>query len=312
MGTSSGQAQGGNRGTVLVVGASGNCGTEIVCVLCSDGWSVRAMTRTPELTADLAEMGAEIVRGDLTDRASLERVCSGVDHVVASAHAALSKGKNSPQTVDGQGHRDLIDIARAARVKHFVYVGASNDQLAAAVDFFRIKRQTEDYLKASGLDYTIVRGAAFMETLHEFMGSRIVQSGKAVIVGGGNRLNSYVSVKDVARFVVLALTDERLNGRTIDVAGPEHLTSEQVVEIYEKVIGRAARRTHVPVPLLRVASGVAALVHPVARRMLQAMTITATNDVTHDMSELQSEFPMQLTTFEESAREWAATVQPPA
>jgi uncharacterized protein YbjT (DUF2867 family) len=298
-----------DKGTVLVVGASGSCGTEIVRLLRNDGWPVRAMTRTPELTGDLVAMGAEVVKGDLIDRASLEAACQGVVYVVASAHAALSKGKNSPQTVDRQGHRDLVDIARNVGVKHFVYVGAIGGQRYEAVDFFRIKRETEEYVMASGLDYTIVRGAAFMETTHEFIGSRIAQSGKAVVFGAGKRLNSYVSVKDMARFVVLALTDPRLKNRGIDVSAPEPLTSMQVIDIYENVTGRIARRTHVPVPLLRVASGVATLVHPVARRMLQMVTIAATSDITHDTTALQSEFPGHLTTFEESAREWAAILQ---
>ncbi len=109
----------------------------------------------------------------------------------------------------------------------------------------------------------------------------------------------------MARFVVLSLTDDRLKNRVIDVAGPESLTTTQIIEIYEDVTGRHARRTHVPVPLLRVARGVAALFHPVAHRMLQVVTLGATSDATHDMSELLSEFPMQLTTFEESVREWA-------
>jgi len=295
-----------NKGIVLVVGASGNCGTEIVRLLRNDEWPVRAMTRTPELAQDLVALGAEVVKGDLTDRASLEAVCRGVDYVVASAHAALEKGDNSPQTVDRQGHRDLVDIARGAGVKHFVYVGAIGGERYESVDFFRIKHETEDYIRSSGLDHTVVRGAVFMETTHEFVGSRIAQSGKAVVFGGGNRLGSYVSVKDVARFVLLGLTDARLKNRAIDVSGPEHLTSMQVIDIYENVTGRRARRTHVPVPLLRVASAVAALFHPVARRVLQVMTIAATNDVTHDTAELESEFSMQLTSFEESARDWAA------
>lgn len=292
--------------TVLVVGATGNCGTEIVRLLCKDGWPVRGMTRTPELTGDLNEMGAEMVKGDLTDRASLAAACEGVDYVVASAHAALSKGKNSPQTVDRQGHHDLVDIAHNVGVKHFVYVGAISSPLHDAVDFFRIKRETEEYIVGSGLDYTVVRGAAFMETTHEFIGSRIAQSGKAVVFGAGNRLGSYVSVKDIARFVVLSLTDPRLKNRVIDVSGPEYLTSMQVIDIYERVTGRRVRRTHVPIPLLRVASGVAAFVHPVARRMLQTVTIAATNDIKHDMESLQAEFPGKFTTFEESASEWAA------
>ena len=109
---------------ILIVGATGVLGSALSKRLLENGEQVRAMTRTPEKAAELQAMGAEIVRGDLRDPASLRRACAGAQKVVASAHSVLGRGTAASKYVDGQGYKDLIDAAQSAGVAHFVYVSA--------------------------------------------------------------------------------------------------------------------------------------------------------------------------------------------
>jgi uncharacterized protein YbjT (DUF2867 family) len=291
-------------GIVLVVGATGKLGTEVVRQLREQGWPVRAMARSSAKAGHLQALGAEVAIGDLLDRTSLARACEGVAFVVASAHAALSRGANRPRTVDGAGHRDLIDVAHQAGVRHFVYVSAMGIGPDHPVDFFRIKYETERYLESSGLSYSIVRGAAFMETQNEIVGKSFLKNGKAFIIGRGDKRNNYVSVVDVARFVALALQDERLHGRMTEVGGPENLTQTQLVDIYEKVTGWKAKRIHVPVAALRILRTVVGPFHSVARRMFTMGVFLGSNDQPFDMDDVLREFPMDLTRFEDVVRGW--------
>lgn len=110
---------------ILIIGASGRLGQAIARGALEAGKPVRAASRTPEeKLAGLKAEGAEVIAADLRDPASLQRACQGVEVVVASAHGAMEGWGNHSKLVDDKGHRDLIDAAKAAGVKHFIYISA--------------------------------------------------------------------------------------------------------------------------------------------------------------------------------------------
>jgi uncharacterized protein YbjT (DUF2867 family) len=296
--------------SVLVVGASGKLGTATTRLLLAEGYPVRAMTRFPKKAAHLADMGAHLFEGDLRDLDSLRRACEGVDYVIAAAHAALEKGANCPKTVDGKGHRDLIDVARAAGIRHFSYTSAANISVDHPVDFFRIKFATEEYLKASGLDYSIIRGPAFMETQHEVLGGMILKKKKAFLFGRGEGRGNFVSVVDMARFLVWSFQDERLHNRLINVGGPDNFTQNQLVDIYESVCGFPVKRSYVPVHLLKALKILVGTFHPVARRICTMGILIATSDSSIDPGELLDGFSWRPRSYKESVRDWLDTENP--
>ena len=196
---------------ILVIGSTGVLGHETTRQLLEAGHKVRAMTRDPQKAADLAALGAEVVQGDLIDPASLQKACQGVEAVLAAAHQLMGTGKYSSKAVDDDGHRALIDAAKEAGVRHFVYVSVQMASETNPVDFCRTKFKIEEYLKASGLSYTILRPPAFMEWhVHNLLGAAILAIGKGTVYGAGNNPINFMAGKDVARFAVLALTDKRL------------------------------------------------------------------------------------------------------
>jgi uncharacterized protein YbjT (DUF2867 family) len=298
------------KANVLVVGATGKLGTAATKLLLTEGFQVRAMTREKQNAGHLAEIGAELFEADLRDKDSLGAACAGMDHVIASAHAILDRGANCPNSVDGQGHRDLIEAARETGVRHFSYVSARPNGADHPVDFFRIKFATEKYLKASGLEYSIISGPAFMETQHEVMGGTILSKQKAFVFGAGNMKANYVSVVDMARYLVWSLTDERLANRRLDVGGPENLTQNEVIDIYESVCGFSIKRSRLPVPLLKTLNFLVGPFHSVARRIFTMGALIATEDSSFDTSELLAEYPWQLRSYEESARNWRESEMP--
>src|SRR5947207_8757532 len=194
---------------ILIVGASGRLGSVVAEHLLAKGKPVRAMTRTPLNLAQLEQQGAEVVSGDLRNSASLLSSCEGVEQVLAAAHALVGKGDNNPQTVDDAGNRYLIDAAKAAGVKHFIFVSVQGASPDSPLAFFRIKYRTEEYLQASGLNFTILRPGAYMELWAQLIGQPIREQGKTTIFGSGNNPINFVSVEDVARFVTITLDDAR-------------------------------------------------------------------------------------------------------
>ena len=104
-----------------------------------------------------------MVSGDLRNPASLLNACQGVEQVLAAAHALVGKGDNNPHTVDDAGNRQLIDAAKVAGAKYFIFVSVQGASPDSPLKFFRIKYRTEEYLRASGLNFTILRPSAFMD-----------------------------------------------------------------------------------------------------------------------------------------------------
>jgi NADH dehydrogenase len=288
---------------ILLVGGTGSLGRAVAGRLLADGESVRVMTRSPARGGALAKAGAELVSGDLLDASSLTRACQGVHQVVSAAHSMLGRGKNSSAAVDDRGQRLLIDVARAAGVRHFVYTSVYDvGPVYRTVPFFRIKYEIESYLAASGLGYTILRPTAFMEVhAHQLIGESVFQKGFVALVGKGDRPKNFVAVDDVAYFAVRALRDASMSGQSVDIGGPENLTSMEVVKIYETLAGRRARVVHIPLGVLKAHRLIRPL-HEGAAQLMQAGIIAETTDQTFDAGPLARRFGVELTRLED----WAA------
>lgn len=293
---------------ILIVGASGVLGRTTANLLLSQGQQVRLLVRTPAKVDDLKQLGAEVMQGDLIDPPSLTRACQGVDRVFATAHSMIGKGRYRSEAVDDVGHRALIDAAKAANVAHFVYtsvLGAAPDH---PVDFWRTKYHIEEYLKASGLSYTILRPSAFMEWhAHIFNGKSILESGKTSLLGNGTKLRNFVAVRDVGQFAVLALTDPKLQNRTLEVGGPGNYTNNQVAELYGKFAGILPKVSHMPPAMAKIMSAVLRPFEPgVSRIMYMNSLPDDAFSEAFDPAALLAKFTVQLTPLEEFIRERVA------
>lgn len=288
---------------VLIVGATGVLGRATTQQLLAAGHKVRAMTRDPQKGTTLSEMGAEVVQGDLIDSASLKKACQGVETVLAAAHQLMGIGKYASAAVDDVGHCALIDAAKAAGVKHFVYTSAQHVSLNHPTDFYRNKAKVEAYLKASGLSYTILRPPALMEWhVHNLLGATLLTTGKTTIYGAGKNPINFMAGTDAARFAVLALTDPRLKNRSLEIGGPDNLSKNQVVKLYEKYSGRTAKVTHVPVDVMKVMGPILRPLQPVISRLMSFSVWADTTNQRFDPTRLLNEFPMTLTHVDEFVR----------
>jgi len=267
---------------------------------------VRALTRDPARARALAGPGVEVVTGDLRDPESLARACRGAEIVLSSAHGFPGSGANTPLTVDLQGTRDLVRAARLAGVKRFVMVSAVGAAPDHPVDLFRCKHGAEEAVREGGMPFVIVRATAFMEFWAAMVGGPVLDQGKVTIFGRGVNPINFVSVGDVASVVLAALTDPGLEGQTLEVGGPEDLTLVEVAEIFEKESGRPARRTHVPLPLMKFLAKAMRPVNPALARQIGAGVWMDTTDLRFAARETSGLSPGKLTRVSDVARRMAS------
>ena len=207
--------------TILVAGATGKQGGSVTRHLRADGFAVRALTRDPDAAKaqPLRALGAELVRADLTDRASLDAAFDGVTGVFSVAtpfeaglEAEIAQGKT------------LGDAAKAAGVRHYVYSSVGGADRDSKVPHFESKREIENHLRSLDLPLTIVRPVYFFEN---FVGGWSMQpAGEGYSMAmplSPTRPMQGIAADDIGGIVALAFADPAAwIGRERELAGDEH------------------------------------------------------------------------------------------
>ena len=289
---------------ILVIGSTGMVGGEVCRQLRAAGKPVRAMVRPtsdPAKVAALRDLGAEIVQADLCNPVSLAAACRGVQAVITTASAmpfSYVPDVNTPQITDQEGMIGLIDAARAAGVPQFIYTSFSGN-IDLDSPLRNAKRAAEQHLKESGLNYTILRPSCFMEV---WLGPAVgfdYPNAKATIYGAGDKPLSWIAYRDVARFAVASLDNPAARNAVLEIGGPQALSPEEAVHIFERVGGRPFEVQHVPEETLR--AQLQAATDPMQKSFAALMLCTAQGDPI-DMAGTLKAFPLQLTSVEDYAK----------
>jgi uncharacterized protein YbjT (DUF2867 family) len=233
--------------SVLVTGATGQQGSALTRHLLNQGYRVIALTRRVESPAAqaLAALGAELAVGDFEDPSSLEAAARRADTFFAMAtpfeagiEAEIRQGMN------------LVDAARRAGVRHFVYSSVAGADRLTGIPHFDSKHEVEGYLRRSNLPYTIVGPTFFMEN---FTGPMFREGLEAGVLAMGISLTrglQMVALEDLARFIgrVIA-TPEDFFGERIDVASDE-VTAHQAADLLSYASGQRVHYQQIPLSLI--------------------------------------------------------------
>jgi NADH dehydrogenase len=236
---------------ILVIGATGLLGGMIAQRLLAEGRDVRILVRRNSPSEELAKQGlatsaqtlidagAQPVYGDLKEPASLDAACQGIEVLITTANSAMRGGEDNAETVDLKGNRSLIDAAKAAGVKHFVFVSALIADKESPAPLPRAKALTEEHLLSSGIDHTILAPDTYMEVWIGAIVGMPLQMGQPVtLVGEARRKHSFVSMGDVAAFAVASVDDHAAANRYLAIGGPEAVSWRDIVAKCEKAVGQ--------------------------------------------------------------------------
>jgi NADH dehydrogenase len=288
---------------ILLAGGTGRLGRQVTQLLTARGCDVRILTRDPARGQQLAGPRVELAAGDVRDHAAVERAIAGARVVVSAMHGFAGTGDCNPRTVDGVGNHNLIQAARAAGVEHVILVSVHGAAAEHPMELFRMKYQAEQELRASGLNWTILRPTAYMETWGALIGEPLLKTGQTRIFGRGVNPINFVSAHDVARYVELAVVHPALRGVVLEIGGPANLSLLEVARTFETVTGKSGARRHIPLPMMRVMARIMRPLTPALARQIQAGVVLDTRDMTFDASETMRRYPTIVpTSFAEAVR----------
>lgn len=288
----------------LVVGATGNLGSEVCKMLRIAAKPVRAFVRStsdPNKVQNLKNLGVEIIVGDLKNAATLPQACIGATAIIstASAFKSHSQGDNF-NTVDLDGHKALIDIAKRSGVSRFIYISLSRHHTSDS-PLTNAKRSIEQYIKNSGMIYSIVRPAAFMEEWLSPVSGFDIPHSKATVFGSGKSKISFISLKDVARFVLVSLDSPYSRNTTVELGGPKPVTYIEAVKLFQNITGRKFSIQKITPEFLLSQRNQTN--DPFSQSTISYSLDLARGDEI-DMKETLNNFPMKMTTLQEYARQW--------
>jgi len=209
---------------LLVAGASGKTGRLVLERAEKAGLRTRGMARDPVKAKGEIAGPYEWVAGDVRDPASLEPAMAGVTYVVCAVGATERSGPNGPEFVDYGGVKNLVDAAKAAGVKQFVLVsstgaggggGASGWLLNTVLmpGILEWKGKGEQYLRASGIPYTILRPGGLTNDPGGQQGIRFTQGDT---LGAGT-----IARADLATVAVTVLGNDAATAKTFELAGDD-------------------------------------------------------------------------------------------
>ena len=177
----------------------------------------------------------------------------------------------------------------------------------------RAKYAAEQALQTTGVQWTIIRPAAYLETWIAIIGAKLASNGQTLVFGPGRNPINFVSAHDVAAVAALAVHDRSLHGQVLEVTGPENLPFTQLAERLITASGQPGRIRHVPLAMLRVMSVLARPVSPVFARQAQAAVVMNTTDMTADVAAIRDRFPsVPATTLDEVLRRQPPLAPPDA
>ena len=231
---------------VLVAGATGYLGGFVAQEFKARGHFVRALARSPEKLASLRDSLDEIVRGEVTQPETLEHVCDGIDVVFSSVGITKQKGKLTFRDVDYKGNVNLLEAAQRAGVEKLIYVSVFRGPELLHLDIVKAHEDFVAVLKASGMEYAVIRPTGFFSDMGEYM--KMARKGRVYLFGdGSNRINP-IHGADLAKVCVDAAKGSETE---IDVGGPEVLTHREIAELALNALGRPVRITSVPLWVMR-------------------------------------------------------------
>lgn len=233
---------------VLVTGATGQQGGAAVNALLEHGHRVRGLTRNPdsEKARALAARGVEVVTGDFERIDSLVAAATGVDAVYGMT--TMFEAGVEAETSQGKA---LVDAVKQAGVQHLVFGSVASADQNTGIPHFDSKFKVEEYIKASGINYTIIAPVSFMDN---FLGPWFLPGlgeGKLAMAVPAETELQHVSVRDIGRFAaVLVDRGASVYGHRFDIAGDD-LTGPEAAGVIGAATGIETAYTGFPAEAMR-------------------------------------------------------------
>ena len=221
---------------ILVTGATGNNGQDLIRQLTAIGQRVRALVRKPAEAAKLDGPNIEVAVGDFDQPESLEAALQGVEKAFLLTPAA-------ERFVQWQ--KDFIQAAQRAKIKHLVKFSAMGAHARSASELLKLHAETDEVLRHSGVPFTILQPNGFYQNMLSL--ANTIRAQGEFYWPLKNASQSTVDIRDISAVAVKVFVSSGHEGKTYVITGPEALTYQEAAEKLSAVLGRKIQYVDVPI-----------------------------------------------------------------
>lgn len=273
---------------ILVTGGTGFVGSHLIKRLRQEGVPVRAVVRNPDKAQALKDLGVDVVKGDMSDTASLEKSTTGVERVIHLVGIIQEAPGATFEGVHVDGTRNLLEAAKKSGVRHFFYQSALGTRPNAKSEYHKTKWAAEELVRARGLPYTILRPSLIYGDGDQFtlrLSEMIRLSPLLPVIGSGKSKIQPIFIDDVATCILKAVTSDCCLNEIYEIGGPDQLSYEEVTVAIADAMGVKRPTLHLPLFFMKSMAAVFEAVLPKAPVttdqliMLQEDTVCSMHDI---------------------------------
>jgi|TARA_Y100000991_G_C21965201_1_gene346505 uncharacterized protein YbjT (DUF2867 family) len=237
--------------TILVVGATGTLGRQVVRQALDEGYPVRCLVRNVRKANFLREWGAELVYGDLKLPETLPNTLKGITVVIDAATLRPEEEFATLKEVDLIGKIALIKAAKVANIKRYIFFSIANNEKFPNIPLMRLKTVIENVLKTSEIPYTIFQISGFYQGIISQYAIPILEQQEVSTTQDAVSI-SYINTQDAAKFCTRSLQLEETTNQTFSLVGPKDWVSDDIIKLCEEISGQAAKVSFTPLILLKI------------------------------------------------------------
>ena len=227
---------------VVLAGAYGKLGSDILKTLVASGYEVVAADMIDREIPELDKSKYSYKKLDVTNASSLKGLCDDADAVITTVGLTSTNATITNYDIDYQGNLNLLNEAKRAGVKKFVYISVLKADKAPKVPMLHAKYLFEEELKKSGIEYVIHRPTGYFYDIVKVF-RPMIEKGEVSLLGKKPVHANVVDTPDFAEFIVDHIGDKNV---TYDVGGKETWSYEEIARMCFDAAGKQAVIKHAP------------------------------------------------------------------